>query len=157
MNHKFIFSRRKEKQGGGGGQGRILPCPKSSLWTAVHNEVGRVGDTSPWDLAGGRAASRCLGAELNAIMLEGQGPCSQVVMGVHDTWSSGLDSQGILSLRECFPTFSHTTALQGQEMRLLKVGNEWLSQWKGFNICNIMLSGLHPLHVGSLTTWVGRI
>lgn len=119
-------------------------------------EGGRLGDTSPRDLARRRAGCPCGAAQLNAIMLERQGPTPKLLWGVHDIGTRGLASQGILSPREYFPTFScHSTP--GSTDEAVQVGDERLAQWKGVNICSITLSGLHPLHVGSLAIQVGRI
>lgn len=78
-------------------------------------------------------------------------PIPKLLWGVHDIGTRGLASQGILSPREYFPTFSyHSTP--GSTDKAVQVGDERLAQWKGFNICSITLSGLHPLHVGSCHT-----
>lgn len=49
------------------------------------NEGRRVRDTSHWDLARRRAVSQCLSAELNALVLEGQGTAPELLWGVRDT------------------------------------------------------------------------
>lgn len=112
MHTSSSFKKEWRKGVKEGAREGCLAYPKSRLWAAVHSEGGGVWETSCWDLAGRRAVSQCLDAE--------------VAMGCVWNMNQGTGFTGNPLTEALLSNLSDTMTLQGKQMRLLKAGDEWL-------------------------------